>query len=186
MGLIDIDWQYHYFASNNIWVYGNIAMIIPFLVACINRMRNPDMKKYLWTDDVSRFMLILTCLYYIYDIPVKYVVDGGDTLCQKGFFVHHVASLFIITPIIINRYIPWWSNPIGFLHGFCIAFPEFEPLNYVYATALMFYHYGICQPPFRDLKGYWLTRIAINGVWVFCIYLLIGDCSNFLPLSPDA
>lgn len=50
----------------------------------------------------------------------------------------------------------------------------------------MYYHYGICQKPFRDLKYYWVTRIAINGVWVFTIYLLIGDCSNFLPLSADA
>lgn len=181
-----VDWQFHYYLSNNIWVYGNLVLILPFVIACVNRLRHPDIKVKLWTDDLARVFLIFTCLYYVYDMPVKYFVDGGDTICQKGFFIHHVASLFIIPPIILNSYIPWWANPIGFLHGFCLAFPEFEPLNYIYASALMYFHYGIYQEPFRSLKGYWVTRIALNGVWVFTLFLLIGDCSNFLPLGPDA
>jgi hypothetical protein len=182
----EIDWGFHYYLSNNIWVYGNLVLIAPFVIACLNRLRRPDINTPLWTDHLSRVFLVFTCLYYVYDIPVKYFVDGGDTICQKGFFIHHVASLFIIPPLILNSYIPWWANPIGFLHGFCLAFPEFEPLNYIYAAALMYFHYGIYQPPFRDLKGYWVTRISLNGVWIFCLFLLIGDCSNFLPLAPDS
>lgn len=50
----------------------------------------------------------------------------------------------------------------------------------------MYFHYGIYQKPFRDLKYYWVTRISINGVWIFALMLLIGDCSNFLPLAPDS
>jgi hypothetical protein len=25
----------------------------------------------------------------------------------------------------------------------------------------------------------------LNGVWIFALVLLIGDCSNYLPLGPD-
>ena len=123
--MVQIDWNFHYYLSNNIWVYGNLVLIVPFLISCANRIRHPDINQKLWTDHLARVFLIFTVFYYLYDIPVKYIVDGGDTLCQKGFFVHHVASLFIIPPIILNNYIPWWANPIGFLHGFCLLFPEF-------------------------------------------------------------
>ena len=180
-----IDWTFHYYLSNNIWVYSNILLILPFLIACFNRFRHPDINKTLWTDHLCRYALVFTTLYYLYDIVIKYTVDGGDTICQKGFFIHHISSVFIIPPIFLNSYIPWWSNPIGFLHGFCLAFPEIEVLNFIYAGALMYYHYGIYQKPYRDLKYYWVTRITVNGVWIFALMLLIGDCSNFLPLGPD-
>lgn len=74
---------------------------------------------------------------------------------------------------------------MGFLHGFCIFFPENEEISYVYAVAVMYFHFRLYQSPEKKLKYYGVTRVAINGIWVFCIYLLIGDCSNFLPLSPD-
>ena len=45
-----IDWVYHYYMSNNIWVYGNIVLILPFVIACVNRFLNPDINKKLWTD----------------------------------------------------------------------------------------------------------------------------------------
>ena len=181
----NVDWMYHYYMSNNLWVYGNVVLIAPFIIACVFRFFNTDIKKKLWTDELARIFLILTCAYYIYDTPVKYFVDGGDTICLKAFYIHHISSLFIIPPIIFNSYIPWFANPIGFLHGFCIFFPEFEPLNYVYASALMFFHFMIYQKPYADLRGYEFTIWAINGVWVFCLMLLIGDCSNYLPLGPD-
>ena len=180
-----IDWTYHYYMSNNIWVYGNIVLILPFIVACVNRYRNPQLHKKLWTDHLARFFLVLTVLYYIYDMPIKYMVDGGQTICQKSFFVHHVASLFIIPPLFLNEYIPWFANPIGFLHGFCVFYPEFEPMNYIYASAMMFFHFMIYQRPYADLKYLEFTRWSINGVWIFCLMLLIGDCSNYLPLGPD-
>lgn len=49
----------------------------------------------------------------------------------------------------------------------------------------MYFHYGIYQKPFKNLKYFWVTRITINGVWIFALLLLIGDCSNFLALGPD-
>jgi hypothetical protein len=185
MGLVEIDWSWHYYNANNVWVSTNLVVIMPFVIACICRFRNIDVNKKLWTDHLSRVSLFLTCLFYLYDMPVKYVQDGADSICQKSFFIHHIASLFIIPPIILNEYVPWWANPIGFLHGFCIWFPDFEPLNYIYACALMFFHYMLFQKPYKDLKYYWITRISLNGVWIFALMLLIGDCSNFLPLTPD-
>ncbi len=122
MGFESIDWTYHYYLSNNIWVYGNIVLIAPFVISCVVRFFNTDIKKKLWTDHLSRVMMILTCAFYMYDMPIKYVMDGANTICQKGFFIHHIASLFIIPPLFLNEYIPWWANPIGFLHGFCIWF----------------------------------------------------------------
>ena len=49
----------------------------------------------------------------------------------------------------------------------------------------MFFHYMIYQKPYSELKLYWLMRWFMNGIWIFCLMLLIGDCSNFLPLGPD-
>ena len=171
--------------SNNVWVYGNGILILPFIIACVNRYFNSGLKTHLWTDHLARFFLVLTCFYYIYDMPAKYMLDGGDSVCLKSFYIHHVASLFILPPIFLNDYIPWFANPIGFLHGVCVFWPEFEPVNYVYAAAMMYFHYRIYQKPFADLKYYSLIKWSINGVWVFCLMVLIGDCSNYLPLGPD-
>ena len=182
---LNIDWMGHYYLSNKIWVYGNIVLILPFIIAFFARLLNPDINKKLWTDHLSRVFLFLTWVYYIYDLPIKWTIDGGDGICLKSFYIHHLSSLFIIPPLFLNEYIPWWVNPIGFLHGFCIYYPEFEPLNYIYATALMFFHYKIYQRPYADLKYYWVTRWFINGVWIFALVLLLGDCSNYLPLGPD-
>ena len=120
-GTNDILW--HYYKANQFWVYFNAAIIVPFLIACINRMIHPTFNKHLWTDHLCRVALIITIAFYPYEMVVKYSVDGGDTICQKGFFIHHMYSIFILLPLIVNDYIPWWVNPIGFLHGFLIFFP---------------------------------------------------------------
>jgi hypothetical protein len=120
-----MDWTNHYYLSNNLWVYSNAALIIPFTVCCINRLRNPDINKSLWTDHITRTLLIYTWLYYVYDIPVKFAVDGASTICTRTFFIHHFSTLLVLPPIILNTYIPWWVNPIGFLHGFVMLFPDF-------------------------------------------------------------
>ncbi len=72
MNLVD-----SYYLLNNIWVYGNMVMIPPFVVACVMRFKNPDMNKKLWTDNLCRVFLILTVIFYVFDIIVKYFVDGG-------------------------------------------------------------------------------------------------------------
>lgn len=66
MGLVEIDWEWHYFTANNIWVYGNLVLILPFVIACIFRFMNPDINKKLWTDHLSRIFLFLSCAFYIY------------------------------------------------------------------------------------------------------------------------
>jgi hypothetical protein len=33
------------------------------------------------------------------------------------------------------------------------------------------------------LKGYMFPRYFMNFIWVFALLLLIGDCSNYLPLE---
>lgn len=172
-----------YFLLNNIWYYGNLTMMPLFFISMIFRWKNPSIHKHLWTDHFARVCLIFTVIFYVFDIYVKYQVDGGDTICQKSFFIHHGWSLLLLPPLIINDYIPWWVNPVGFLHGICIFFPEFEAINYVYAGCLFVFQYGTHQKPYRDLKGYWLTRYCMNFIWVFALLLLIGDCSNYLPLE---
>lgn len=74
---MEIDWQFHYFLANNIWVYSNIMMIAPFIISCLFRYFKQDMNKVLWTDHLARLGLIFTISFYVYDLIVKYVVDGG-------------------------------------------------------------------------------------------------------------
>lgn len=178
-----IDLNEVYFILNNIWYYGNLAMMPLFMISMINRFRNPEMSKNLWTDHLARVCLAFTTVFYVFDIYVKYHIDGGDTICQKSFLVHHISSLFLIPPLYLNRYIPWFVNPVGFFHGIAIFYPEIEMINYVYALFLFVFQYGIYQKPYRDLKGYWLPRYCMNFIWVFALLLLIGDCSNYLPLQ---
>lgn len=182
---MNIDWMYHYYLLNNFWVNFNVIAIVPFLIACINRFRNPSVETHLLTDHIPRFFLGSSCIYYIYETVVKFAVDGSETICQKAIFIHHIASLFVLIPLILNRYIPWWANPVAFLHGFLVFFPNFEILNYVYALVIFYFQYMIYQKPFDKFPFYTPIRYAINGIWVFAIYLLIGDCSNYLPLGPD-
>jgi hypothetical protein len=38
--------------------------------------------------------------------------------------MHHIASFFVIGPLILNEYIPWWVNPVGFVHGWIVYFDD--------------------------------------------------------------
>lgn len=175
-----------YYGLNNIWYYGNIIMIAPFLIAGIWRFLNRgshDLKKHLWTDHITRVLLIFTETYYVFDIIVKYQIDGIDRFCDKAFLIHHIGTLMLLPPLFLNRYIPWWVNPIGFMHGFLIAFPRLELLNYLYAVFVFIFQYGLYQSPFKKLKGYGFTRFFINFIWLFALMLLAGGCSNHLDLS---
>ncbi len=67
----------NYYLINKVWVYGNIIMIIPFIVSCIFRFKNPDINKKLWTDHLARFFLLFTVLFYPFDMAIKYPVDKG-------------------------------------------------------------------------------------------------------------
>jgi hypothetical protein len=49
----------------------------------------------------------------------------------------------------------------------------------------MFFHYQLYQKPYKDMKYYWVTRIAINYVWTFILIYRMGECSNFLPVESD-
>ena len=98
----DIDWMWHYYLANKIWVYGNAVMILPFLIACLNRLFHPHINHKLWTDHLCRVCLTFSVLFYLYETVIKYTVDGGDTICQKGTLIHHISTLFIVSPLIIN------------------------------------------------------------------------------------
>ena len=113
----------HYYFSNWFWITFNVILIIPFLISCVCRFLNQSLDKHLWTDHFARYLLLISWLYYIYDMVVKYPVDGAETICEKAFYIHHGSSLFILPPLILNKHIPWWVSPIGFMHGFCIKFP---------------------------------------------------------------
>ena len=112
-----------YFILNNIWYYGNLAMMPLFFIAMANRFRHPSITKALWTDHLTRACLAFTVIFYVFDIYVKFHIDGGDTICQKSFLVHHTSSLFLLPPLFLNSYIPWFVGPVGFFHGIAIFFP---------------------------------------------------------------
>ena len=125
MGLGDIMEMKLYYILNNFWIYSNMFMIIPFFLAGLNRFihRGKSLDSPLWSDHITRFFLIVTWIFYILDILVKYPVDGIDSFCEKGFFIHHLSSLFLLPPLFINRYIPWWVTPIGWMHGILLYMP---------------------------------------------------------------
>lgn len=172
-----------YFAINHFWIWFNLFAVVPFVVAFIFRLRNQSMDKNLSTDHLARFGLIITLVFYLVDSLVKGYVDGTESICQKAMLIHHVASFFIIIPLVINSYIPWWVNPIGFIHGWIVFFDDHVEVQYVYGMMMFYFKYMLYQKPYRDLKGYWVTRIAINFVWTFIIIYKMGECSNFLPLE---
>ena len=72
-----------YFVLNNFWIYSNIFMIVPFFLAGLNRFihRGKTLDAPLWSDHITRFFLVVTWLFYILDILVKYPEDGIDTFC---------------------------------------------------------------------------------------------------------
>lgn len=175
-----------YYFLNDFWIKFNVFAILPFLFACGMRLRYPQLSKKLWSDHISRVLIAISWFFYLADIAVKYQVDGADSVCQKGLFIHHFGSLFILPPLVLNSYIPWWVNPIGFMHGFAIRFPELTIINYIYGIFLLLFTYKMYQEPHRQFRGYWACRMSINLIWVFAITVLLDDCSNYLPTGPDS
>lgn len=141
------DWTYMdlYYLTNRFWIGFNILLILPFLFSCIVRFYNQRIDKYLWTDHCARVLLVICWIFYIWDILIKYPIDGAETICEKCLLIHHGASLFIMPPLFLNTYIPWWACPVGFMHGFALYFPESDMVSYIYAACLMVFHYGIYQ-----------------------------------------
>jgi hypothetical protein len=174
-----------YYVINHFWIWFNLFVILPFLIAFVCRIRNPSFSKPLWTDNLSRLGLALTLIFYAIDTAVKSYVDGTESICQKAVIMHHIASFFIMGPLIINSYVPWWVNPVGFVHGYIVFFDDHVEVQYFYGLVVMFFHCMLYQKPYRELKGYWITRIAINYVWTFILIYKLGECSNFLPIEPD-
>lgn len=175
-----------YYFANRLWIDINAIMIIPFLISCIVRFFNQDINKQLWTDHFARFFLSVSCVFYVFDIYIKYQVDGSDSICEKAFYIHHISSLIILPPLILHRYISWWTCPIGFMHGFCILFPESDLISYIYAGCLFVFQYGIYQEPYSNFKGFKSIQFTMNFIWIFALMLLIGNCSNYLPVGPDS
>ena len=115
----------NYYFINKLWIDANTIAIIPVFISCVFRFFNQNINKNLLTDHLTRICLIFMWIYYFFDMYYKYPVDGSDSICEKAFYIHHIASLVIVPPLFLNRYIPWWVCPIGFMHGFCIKFPEY-------------------------------------------------------------
>lgn len=77
------EWEledYYYF-SNKFWLMANVAMIPCFLFSCVMRFYDQDLHKRLWSDHIARFFLFVSWVFYIFDMAVKYPVDGSETVC---------------------------------------------------------------------------------------------------------
>ena len=183
--LEDLDIMTFYYFLNKFWLDFNLFFILPFLVSCINRYLHPDINKVLLTDHIARVLLIVCCIFYLFDMIVKYPVDGADSICEKAFFVHHCSSLVLFPILFMNRYIPWWVDTICVMHGFCIYWPESDLIKYSYPAVLFIYHYQIYQQPYCNLRGYKISQFFMNFIWIFCLFVVIGNCSNYLPTGPE-
>lgn len=174
-----------YYSINFFWIWFNLFVILPFFIAFVFRLKNPSTHQKLWTDHLARASLTATLIFYAIDTSVKAYVDGSDSICEKAVIIHHVASFFIIGPLIMNECIPWWVNPVGFIHGYIVFFDDHVEVQSFYGAYMLFFQYMLYQKPYRDFKGYWITRFAINFVWTFILIYKLGDCSNFLPTEKD-
>ncbi len=171
---MSIDIMDVYYSINFFWIWFNLFVIAPFFIAFIFRLRNSSITSQLPTDHLSRIGLILTLIFYTVDTTVKVYVDGYQSICQKAMIIHHVASFFIMTPLIINYHIPWWVNPVGFIHGYIVFFDDHMEIQYLYGIFMLYFQYMLYQKKYRDMKGYWITRIAINYVWAFMLIYKVG------------
>ncbi len=174
-----------YYFLNIFWIWFNLLVIIPFFISFIYRYRNQKVSQYLWTDHLSRISLFLTLVYYFFDSIVKAFVDGTQTICQKALLIHHIASFFIISPLIYNSYIPWEVDAVGFIHGYIVFFDTHVHIQKFYGFMMLYLQYRLHQEDLKNLKGYVVTRFAINFVWIFIAFFTTGDCSNFLQLEAD-
>ena len=112
-------------------------MIPFFMIACLNRFLNSSLTVKLKTDLFSKFLMLVTIIFYAMDTTVKYLVDGADGICERAFIMHHVAAIIILIPMILHSYVPWWLNPIGFMHGFCVVLPGYLFIHIGYFIAMM-------------------------------------------------
>jgi hypothetical protein len=148
------------------------------MLACLNRFLHPQINVKLWTDHLARAFLIFGAIFYVAETIVKYHTEGTDSICIKAMYIHHFAGIFVLASLFLNSYIPWWTCPLGFMHGICIAFPESDILNVIYGTALIVFQIGIYRRPYSEMKYYNVLRYFVNFIWVFAIMLYLGDCSN--------
>lgn len=103
---------------------------------------------------------------------------------MKAMYIHHFAGIFVLASLFLNSYIPWWTCPLGFMHGICIALPENFIVNAIYASALVVFQIGIYRKPYSEMKYYNFLRFFVNFIWVFAGLLIVGDCSNYMELHP--
>ncbi len=65
-----------YYSINLFWIWFNLIVIVPFVIAFVARLRNSSFRTKLWTDHLSRLGLTLTLVFYAVDTAVKSYVDG--------------------------------------------------------------------------------------------------------------
>jgi hypothetical protein len=101
---------------------------------------------------------------------------------MKAMYIHHFAGIFILSSLFLNSYIPWWTCPLGFMHGICIVVPDSLLVNIIYGICLVIFQIGIFRKPYSEMKYYNLLRYFTNFIWIFAFMIILGDCSNYMVL----
>ena len=143
------------------------------------------MEKKLFTDYFARGFLMFGSVFYVLESIVKWQIDGHQTICMKAMYIHHFAGIFVVAALYLNQYVPWFTCPLGFMHGVCIAFPDNDLAIAIYGLSLIVFQVGIYRKPYRNIKYYSIMRYFVNFIWVFAIMLYMGDCSVFMQLYSD-
>ena len=167
-------------ALNHLWIYGNILMTAPFLLSGINRFIYRHSQAPLWTDHITRVLLVFSWVFYCIDILVKYSSLGTDGICEKAFLIHHLGALLTIPPLVINEYIPWWVSPLGWMHGVFRIWPQHFWLNYIYVGFVFVFQAGMHLDPYKQFRYYRVSRFAVNYVHAFFLLVVMGKgCRNY-------
>jgi len=77
-----------------------------------------------------------------------------NSICRISFFSHHLVTLFIIPEALFINHYPWWFVNFPAVHALLILFPNATWLNWIYLVAVMIYHYGMFQKPFKNMFAF--------------------------------
>lgn len=99
---------------------------------------------------------------------------------MKAMYIHHSAGILVLASLFLNSYIPWWTCPLGFMHGISVAFPASDLINLIYASCLIMLQIGIYRKPYSEMKYYNILRYFTNFIWVFAAMFSLGECSTYM------
>ncbi len=151
MRLISSDTLRPYKLFNDwIWYYYSVIGVIPlFLVVLYKIKRALPWKHYEdkpvpkgWLQDkICYFFMFYAWIYYLLDCLFTLLAMRFSDQCRFHLFLHHVICIFALPCVFALGHYPWFVVTLPAHHALLIAFPDCEPLNYIYCVFIWTFQY---------------------------------------------